>query len=112
MFHCHAGKDRTGLIAALLLGFFGAPEAVILEDYAFTTPALDRRREAMLADPSLSPDRRNFMDVLSLARPETMQLTLAYLAQRYGSVEGYLRTTPMIPEDLERLRERLVEDLA
>jgi protein-tyrosine phosphatase len=111
MFHCHAGKDRTGLIAAMLLGFLGAPEAVILEDYAFTTPALDRRREALLADPSLTPDRRNYLEVLSLPRPETMQLTLAYLARLYGGVEGYLRTTPLLGEDLERLRERLVEPL-
>lgn len=109
MFHCHAGKDRTGLIAAMLLGFLGAPEGVILEDYAFTTPALDRRREAMLADPSLTPDRQKYLDVLSLARPETMHLTLACLARRYGSVEGYLQTTPLLSEDQERLRERLVE---
>lgn len=110
LFHCHAGKDRTGLIAALTLGYLGAPEPVICEDYAFTTPALEQRRQDFLANPELTSDRRHFLDVLSLPRAETMRLTLAYLARQYGSVEGFLHTTPLQVEDLDRLRERLVEN--
>src|ERR1041385_593182 len=37
LFHCHAGKDRTGIVAALLLGAVGVPDAAIAEDYALST---------------------------------------------------------------------------
>ncbi len=109
LFHCHAGKDRTGIIAALVLAAVGATPQSIIEDYAFTYPLLDRQRKQDLEDPSLTPEQRSYRSVLSEPLPETMRLTLDYLEQRYGGAAGYLRTTPLLETDQRRLEDRLVE---
>jgi protein-tyrosine phosphatase len=109
LFHCHAGKDRTGLIAAVLLAALGVPNEIIAQDYALTNPSLEHKRETTLSDPALSPDRRRYLSVLTSAHPDTIMLTLAYLDQHYGNTAGYLRTTPLPPEDLSLLEKRLVE---
>jgi protein-tyrosine phosphatase len=110
LFHCHAGKDRTGLIAAVLLAALGVPKEIIAQDYALTNPSLEHKRETTLSDPSLSPDRRRYLSVLTSAHPDTILLTLAYLDQHYGSAAGYLQTTPLPPDDLYLLKKRLVEN--
>ena len=107
LFHCHAGKDRTGLIAALILAAVGASPETIIEDYAFTYPLLDRRRKQDLEDPSLTPEQRSYWSVLFEPLPETMRLTLDYLDRRYGGAAGYLRTTPLLAGDLRQLQDRI-----
>ena len=42
VFHCSAGKDRTGVLAAIVLGFLGVPREVIVEDYALERASHDR----------------------------------------------------------------------
>ncbi|MBW6456865.1 MAG: tyrosine-protein phosphatase, partial [Trueperaceae bacterium] len=49
-FHCSAGKDRTGLVAALLLRAAGVPDAAILEDYLLTDARIVGLRPQLLAD--------------------------------------------------------------
>ena len=111
LFHCHAGKDRTGLIAAMTLGAVGVPADVIAGDYALAHPLYEQRRQRVLAEQATQEQRR-YLEVLSAALPETMLLTLDYLDRRYGGVEGFLRTTPLLPADLDLLRKRLVENPA
>ena len=48
--HCHAGKDRTGLILGLVLALIGVPETIIAEDYAASDTYLQPLYEAMLAE--------------------------------------------------------------
>ncbi len=108
LFHCHAGQDRTGLIAALILASAGAPEEHIVEDYALSHSLIEQRRERILADPALTPERRRSLRVLITALPETMQRTLQYLDQQYRGAKGYIQTTPLLPADLDRLKERLI----
>jgi protein-tyrosine phosphatase len=109
LFHCYAGKDRTGLIAALLLSIAGVGEEAIADDYAVHTPPIEQRRLALLTDPALTPERRAYLDVVTRLLPDTMRLTLDYLRRRYGSVDGYLRTTTFSVEDQTRLCARLLE---
>jgi protein-tyrosine phosphatase len=109
LIHCHAGKDRTGIIIAVLLSAAGVPNELIAEDYALTNPATDQWRQGDLADPSLTADRRSFLEVITSALPGSMTLTLAYLDQKYGGAAGYLGTTPLPPADLAVLHSRLVE---
>ena len=108
LFHCHAGKDRTGLVSAVLLALAGVPEEYIVEDYAVTYLRLEQRRLELLNQPDLTPQKRAYLDVLTRHMPETMHLTLAYLNQRYGSVEGYLRSASFSLEDQSRLCARLL----
>lgn len=109
LMHCHAGKDRTGIMTALLLGAAGVPEEVIAEDYALTNAEIAHLvgewREYALKHGS---DMERFEHDVS-ADAETMLGTLAHLVHHYGGVTEYLRICGIPVEDLQHLKERLVE---
>jgi protein-tyrosine phosphatase len=108
LIHCAAGKDRTGLISALLLGLVGVPPETIAADYALTAELLRPRDEEWLEH---GPGERAEREAL-LARyaptAEVMLEVLGGLAERHGGVEGYLLEAGVAPADLDRLRERLL----
>ncbi len=89
--HCTAGKDRTGLGAALLLGAVGVDEDVIIEDYALTDEYRSVHRLAEIG-PKIEAQGLDLDDlhVLFTAPAETMALTLGHVAERWGGIEGYL----------------------
>ena len=92
--HCTAGKDRTGLGAALLLGAVGVSEAVIVEDYALTDEYRSQHRLAEIG-PRLEAQGLDVDDlkVLFTAPAETMALTLGL-----GKVVGRMgRSVPDWP---------------
>ncbi|MCB1398302.1 MAG: tyrosine-protein phosphatase [Rhodobacter sp.] len=108
LFHCTAGKDRTGVIAALLLSLAGVSPADIVTDYALTTdyiaPIVAGLRERA------TQEGRDFAAVepfLSSA-PQTMRDTLAHLETRYGTAADYLAAAGLSRADLDSLRERLL----
>src|SRR5437763_1902059 len=106
VFHCAGGKDRTGLVAALLLRLAGAPIEEIARDYALTaglrSRAPDRWVEA--APDGAERERRLFMQHTP---PEAMQRALEQLEQEHGSVEAYLVRAGLDEARIERLRKRL-----
>ncbi|MGW2227808.1 tyrosine-protein phosphatase [Streptomyces formicae] len=86
VFHCASGKDRTGLIAALVLALVGVPEDAIVEDFALTGLASDR----LLADwRTTHPEATGIWPGYGKAPSEVMTLFLAALTERYGSLRGY-----------------------
>lgn len=89
--HCTAGKDRTGLGAALLLGAVGVDEDVIIEDYALTDDYRSPHRLAEIG-PQIEAQGLDLDDlrVLFTAPAETMALTLGHITDRWGGIEGYL----------------------
>jgi len=107
LFHCHAGKDRTGLIAALILALVGVPHATIAEDYTLTQvclqPVYDQR---LSAEPD--PSKREQLARRTGAVPETMLGILAHLDARHGGAEAYLRAAGVAAEDVARLRRRIL----
>ena len=111
VFHCTAGKDRTGLSAALLLRLLGVPEEDVLDDYELSTTYRSERRIAELRprfeDAGLDIDR--FRAYLSAPRP-VLAGALERVEAEHGGVEGYLRDGGMDPATPERLRELLLED--
>jgi protein-tyrosine phosphatase len=103
--HCQAGKDRTGIITALLLGLAGVPDEIIVADYAVSQSLLAPRweqevREALAAgtEPPFRP----------LTEPETMQTLLDHLRARYGGPEGYLEAIGITAAERAALVERLL----
>jgi protein-tyrosine phosphatase len=107
--HCAAGKDRTGLISALLLGLVDVPAETIAADYAMTAELLRPREQEWLA--SFSPGERAEREAMVTRYAPTAEVMLAVLAgltERFGGVEPYLRATGLGTDDLDRLRERLV----
>lgn len=85
-FHCASGKDRTGLLAALVLILLGVPEEVVVEDFALTGLATGR----LLADwRAEHPGRELAWPGYGQAPAEVMRLFLASLAREHGSVRQY-----------------------
>jgi protein-tyrosine phosphatase len=106
--HCAAGKDRTGLVSALLLGLLGVPRETIADDYALSAECLRPRDEEWLANgPGERAEREQALVRFAPTR-QVMLEVLEHLDERYGGVEGYLRQAGVTPEDLERLRARLL----
>jgi protein-tyrosine phosphatase len=106
LFHCHAGKDRTGLVAAMLLALADVPDATIVEDYALSQTYLQPVYDAALAAVSAPAEREQLAWQMG-TRPETMQATLAHLDKEYGGVEAYLRGSGVSDARIEQLRARL-----
>ncbi len=109
VFHCAAGKDRTGVISALLLSLLGVRDEVIVADYAATREALDAIVERLMASEGyqgmfdeLPPDTLH-------ANPETMERFLARLRDEFGGVPDYAREIGVDASDVARLRARMVE---
>lgn len=110
LIHCTAGKDRTGVVAALLLGLAGVDHATIAADYALTThyaaPLLaELRAEAAAAGRDLST-----IDPYLIAPPAAMLNTLIYLAEKYGGVPAYLRHIGLTDAQIVALRQQLLDD--
>jgi protein-tyrosine phosphatase len=95
LFHCSAGKDRTGLGAALLLSALGVDREIILQDYLLSGPCLEGKyAEWISADPNLEP-------VMSV-RPGYLRAALSLIDHDLGGMETYLRKD--LGADIETLR--------
>jgi protein-tyrosine phosphatase len=106
--HCAAGKDRTGLVIALLLDLAGVPRDVIAADYALSSENLrERTREWIERVPEQRAEREAEM-ARGRTRPEVMLEVLAHLDERYGGTEGYLLAAGCRESDFTALRERLL----
>ena len=104
LFHCVAGKDRTGIVAALLLSLAGVSEDLIAQDYSLSREYLNDyfiKRRAKAA--ATGADMARF-DQLHTYAPQTMLSTLAHLREHYHSVPDYLRTCGVSDEHLSLLR--------
>ncbi|GAB2693613.1 tyrosine-protein phosphatase [Kitasatospora kifunensis] len=105
VFHCASGKDRTGLLAALVLALLGVPEEEILADFALTELATDRLRADWQAT---HPEQTLRWPGYGRAPAEVMRLFLADLRADYGSVHDYaIQHLGVDDELIEGLRTRL-----
>lgn len=105
--HCSAGKDRTGLVAALLLAVAGAEPEAIADDYAATEPALAELKRRWVEAAADEDDRRQRAARRTPTPAHAMLDVLAGLDERYGGAAGFLRAGGLDEERLARLRERL-----
>jgi len=108
VFHCMAGKDRTGVLAAALLSLLGVGDEEITYDYALTEqypdPLSDRVR---MAGSSHTPEHCPPPEILRAA-PETMERFLAKVREKYSSMGGFAMAHGVATDDLLRLRENLM----
>jgi protein tyrosine/serine phosphatase len=109
VYYCAAGKDRTGVISAVLLGVLGVREEVIIADYSATQEKLDAIIERLLATESYQEMLAMLPEDTQHAEPETMISLLERLRERYGSVLGYAVAAGVPESSIERLRDRLLE---
>ena len=104
--NCTAGKDRTGLIMALVLGLAGVSEETIVADYALSGACL---AGAFSVDARRRAEEQGFSaDLLTQCEPDFMRETLEHLRKRYGGVEAYVRATGLGDQEIGRLRQSMV----
>lgn len=111
LFHCTAGKDRTGIGAALLLYALGVPYPTIQADYEATNVYRQGANERMVQSmvKSLHVDEQVARDMLS-AKGVYLDATFAAIRNQYGSVDAYLRDQlGLDDETVARLRKRFLE---
>jgi protein tyrosine/serine phosphatase len=104
-FHCFAGKDRTGMVAAMSLSLAGVDADSIAADYAETDAQMATRYQEWLAaaPPELVDEMRQDL----VCPPERIVGVLEHLDQRWGGVEGYLEAAGMTAADISTLRSKL-----
>ena len=111
VFHCTAGKDRTGLMAMLLLGALGVSDDDIVTDYELTTQYRSNRRLAILG-PEIEKagvDLETVRPYLTAFAP-VMVATIERLHRDYGSIEAFLLARAQLDSStLSDLREILLE---
>jgi protein-tyrosine phosphatase len=105
VFHCFAGKDRTGLVAALLLSVAGVPDDAVAADFAETDDHLALRYQEWLA--AAAPERRSEMREELSCPPERILGVLDHLRQRWGGVHGYMEAAGMGTAAIGRLSAKL-----
>lgn len=108
VYHCAAGKDRTGVVSAILLGLLGVSDEIVVADYAATQENLDAIIDRLMSTEgyqsmlsALPPDTLH-------AEPETMLKFLERMRGTYGSMAEYARSAGVAQDSLERLRVRLL----
>lgn len=111
-FHCAVGKDRTGLLAALILDVLGADHDEIVADYALSARAMPVAVNWMwaLGVPIGDVGLEDLAKGLWSAQPETMVTTLNWLGDNYGSAEKYLIEQGSDPELFAALRALALTD--
>ena len=109
-FHCAAGKDRTGVLAALVLALLGVDDDTIAGDYGLSRLGMDRLVEWIRAT---YPDRLDTMadqPAVFLDAPDAaMHLVLEELRVAHGSVEGYVESIGVDHDVVVALRRNLLE---
>jgi protein-tyrosine phosphatase len=105
VFHCFAGKDRTGLVAAMLLSVAGVPDDAIAADFAETDAQLALRYQEWLA--AAAPERRSEMREDLSCPPDRILGVLDRLQRRWGGVHGYMEAAGMTPMTIDRLSAKL-----
>jgi protein tyrosine/serine phosphatase len=104
--HCVGGKDRTGLLAALLLHLAGVPTDEIAADYALSEERLRPRHEGWFEAAETEAERKR-LERIAQTPPQVITGLFEELERRYGSIEGYLSSAGVGERDLELARARL-----
>jgi len=110
--HCTAGKDRTGVIAAIILKLAGTRDQDIADDYALTRVGREPIRDLVMARLSKEPlFASNNQAALAMftSRPDTMLAFLNLLQEKYGGVKQYLKThTQLSDEDIAIIQQNIL----
>ena len=110
VFHCAAGKDRTGVLAALLLSSLGVEDAHICADYGLTQDAMRRSIAwSKVHRPELAERYATIPKAYLAADPRAMQIILTELAQQHGSVRNYVREIGVTNDTVDALGNLLLE---
>ncbi len=108
VFHCAAGKDRTGVISALLLSLLDVPEETIVADYALSRRNIDAINSRLGSSEAYSRWMEELPDGAWDADPAAMERFLERVRGEHGSFAEWARGAGLADADREALRERLL----
>lgn len=119
LFNCTAGKDRTGIAAALVLTSLGVPRQTVIEDYAMSDKIVNYA--ALLDAPAGTSGSASFDALRKLPRdvvmpifrsePAYIEAALEQIETQYGSVDGYLiKRLGLTESELAAMRSRLLQN--
>ena len=109
VFHCAAGKDRTGVISAILLSLLGVSDQDIVDDYVFTSLNLEQIVQRLQKTPGYQKIFERLPPSTLHARPETMVSFLSGVRRTYGSMQGYARAAGISQATVSALERKLLE---
>ena len=109
VFHCAAGKDRTGVLAALVLEIVGVDREVIVADYVITAERLRFIMDRWLADPEFAERMAKVPASRLSVEAVTMERFLDHLQTRYGGARSWALSAGVPAGALDRMVEFLLE---
>ncbi|RIB06275.1 protein-tyrosine phosphatase-like protein [Gigaspora rosea] len=86
LIHCKHGKDRTGVIIAIILSICGVDDETIVQDYASSQEGLASIHSSIVDDMK----RLGLTEEFATVSPDVMRNTLIYVKEKYGSIQDYL----------------------
>ena len=108
VFHCTAGKDRTGMVAALVLSLVGVPDDVIVHDYTLTDDRMGLVMERIRASGDFPEPVTPMLARVGRAEAASMETFLAAVRDTHGHAEGWARDAGLSDDTLASLRAVLV----
>lgn len=105
LYHCTAGKDRTGILSCLILGACGVDNFDIAGDYEVSSTYI-RRDLVKVVDPGEEPN----MDYI-VSPSEAIYSFIDYITKEHGSIEGFLRDCGVESKTLNKLKGHFVVDI-
>ncbi len=112
LFHCAAGKDRTGFAAAVLLSLLGVPRDVVMQDYLLTNKYLLQKHSWNLFTARLFKGKKFSDGIRGFIKADEYYISAAFerIAQDFGSFDTYVRTGLGLSEkDIDHLRNMYLE---
>jgi protein tyrosine/serine phosphatase len=109
VFHCTAGKDRTGVLAALVLDILGVEREAIVADYVITADRLELIVDRIRNDPAYSAGMSKVPASRFTVEAATMERFLDGLYANFGGAGAWAVGAGVSPDDLDRMRTDLLE---
>jgi len=107
-FHCRVGKDRTGIIAALLLDLVEVPHAHIIADYVATADHITPLLPELRRDRPAHIDEATYEQIIGI-QSDTMGNVLTYIKKTYGSTANYLTEIAVPAAQLSKITHKFVQ---
>jgi protein-tyrosine phosphatase len=111
VFHCTAGKDRTGWATAVVLTLLGVPLATVMDDYMLSNAKLADKNSATLAALARSGSKLDpaFLQPVLTVQPRYIDAAFDEVGRSYGSFDNYVRTgLGLTDSEVGRLRKRFL----
>lgn len=108
MVNCTGGKDRTGIIMALLLGIANVPAITIAEDYALSNGYLTSLNDSLREKAAAAGYNMEHFEMLLTSKKESMLETLSHIETTYGGIRSYLSLIGLNESNVQKIQSRLV----